>query len=47
MNELMKMLKEEYGINSPEELEIALAKQERIDMTPFCGAGRRTAREAR
>lgn len=46
LNELMEILGREYGINSPAELEEALAKQERIDITPFAGAVKKEVRKA-
>ena len=36
LEDIMEILRKEYGINSPAELDEALAKQERIDISPFC-----------
>ena len=36
LDDLLKILREEYGIKSPAELDAALAKQQRIDISMFC-----------
>jgi hypothetical protein len=36
-NDIFEILKEEYGINSPRELNEAIERIGFIDMFPFCG----------
>lgn len=37
LNELLAILEEEYGIRSMADLNKAIAKLDRIDISPFCG----------
>lgn len=34
---LLQILRDEYGITNMKQLDKAIANQQRIDLTPFCG----------
>lgn len=41
-SEIVRILREEYGISSMDELDKAIAKMSKLDISPFCG---KTAQE--
>lgn len=46
LNELMKILAEEYGITTPEQLREEVKKLGGIDITPLCAASKKAKKES-
>jgi len=45
LTELMELIKEEFGIETPEQLFEAVRRIDRIDITPLCAESRNTVKE--